>query len=424
MGLTIALRLARAGHDITVIEAGAQPGGLATWFDYEGFIWDKYYHVFLTQDENLIGLFRDVGIEDKIRWNETRTGFLWKGRHLSMSNNWEFATFPALSLIQKARLALGIFYVQTINDATPLESVKASAWLRKIFGRRVYDVMWEPLLESKYGVLKDEMPATIMWATIRRYFQTRSKGGGKEQMGFLAGGMRTMYQALLAEIEKSGGKVRFGCAVETVDNGADDSVHVVTSDETLQFDRVVSTLPTDVMRRIAPDITEILPKSTGRPHFLGIVMLSLVLRRPLNPYYVTNLIQKGFPFTGIIGVSCLTEAEELGGNHLAMLPRYDVPDSDWFARSDEEIAEMFLEALRPFYPDLDENVQRWFVCREKLVQAIWIDAPPETSEPPISDDGRVWSVNAELAGRDTLNNNAIIGVANRVASDLITSIEG
>lgn len=422
MGLTIAYRLAQAGHSVTVLEAAPQLGGLATWFDYGDFVWDKYYHVILESDENVLGLFNELGIGDKMRWTNTKTGFLWNGKHLSMSNNWEFLTFPALSLVDKARLALGILYIQRVNDAGPLEKVKVGDWMKGIFGERVYRAIWEPLLESKYGVMKDEMPATIMWATIRRYYSTRSKGGGKETMGFVSGGFRTFYTRIVKAIESLGGEVRCGSPVVSIDD-SNGEVLVHTAQSKHRFDRVISTLSTGLMKKIAPQLTGLFTDNHADPKFLGVLCLSLVLRRPLSPYYITNLIQRGFPFTGVIGVSSLTGPEEIGGNHFVMLPRYDVPDSPWFQKTGDEIASEFIGGLKSVYPDIEENIVRYYVHRERMVQAIWVDAPPETFEPRKTANNRIWCVNAELAGRDTLNNNAIVRVANQAARDFIDTLE-
>lgn len=422
MGLTLALRLSRQGQRVTVFEAAPQAGGLATWFDYGDFVWDKYYHVALGKDEHLKGLISDLGLAPKFKLAETKTGFLWNGRHLSMSNHWEFLTFPALSLIDKARLGLGIMRATRIEDAGPLERITSAEWLTKLFGKSVYAAIWEPLLESKYGVLKDEVPATIMWATIKRYYSTRNKGDGKEMMGFLSGGLKTMFDALAAEIARGGGVIHCATPVESVRETPDGRVQIRAGRETHEFDRVISTLPTSIFRKVAPEMPELFGETKSRPKFLGIVCMALVLKRPLSPYYVTNLIQKGFPFTGIIGVTNLTGPEEHGGKHLVMLPRYDVPESSWFDKPAEEVARIFLAALRPTWPDIHQNLVRYFVNREKLVQALWLQNPPALMGPGKSRSGCVWNVNAELAGRDTLNNNAIVGVADRAAAEFLESI--
>jgi hypothetical protein len=56
------------------------------------------------------------------------------------------------------------------------------------------------------------------------------------------------------------------------------------------------------------------------------------------------------------------------------------------------------------------------------VQALWIQEPPKDQGPRHTPDGRVWSVNAEMAGRDTLNNNAIVQVANDAARAILATM--
>lgn len=407
MGLTLGYRLSQAGVAVTILEAQNQVGGLSTWFDYGGFTWDKYYHVILRSDDHLLQLIDELDLSDKLCWMPTKTGFLWHGKFLSMSSHTEFLRFPVLSLPQKARLALGILYTHYIQDPKKLDGVTAVQWLTKVFGKTVYAVMWEPLIVSKFGVLKDEVPAAILQSTISRYFSTRSKAGGGESMGHLWGtGLKALFEALVDAIRAKGGVVECGVAIKTIDKNQ------VTAADGLGFAyrELISTVPTPILHKIAP-FTQAIFKRPRPPQFLGVIRLALVLKRPLTPFYVTNILDKGLPFTGIIEVWALTEPAEMQGYKLVMIPRYDVPNSPWFDKTDDEIREAFLAPLRAILPDLYENILHSFVHREKIVQALWIGPPPDDSGSVSSPDGRVWNINAELAGRDTLNNNAIVRVA-------------
>jgi protoporphyrinogen oxidase len=415
LGLTLALRLSQRGAAVTVLETGEQPGGLSTWFDYGPFTWDKYYHVILPNDRNLRTLLEELGLASELRWVQTKTGFLWRGRLVSMSNYYEFLTFPALNLLQKVRLAIGLLAVQRLRDPARLDGRTAPDWLTSVFGRTVYARIWEPLLTSKFGVLTDRVPAVIMWATIRRYAATREAGGGQERLGYLAGGgLKVLFDGLVSQIERQGGEVQCGCPVQSINNGSPDAVEVEAGGRTWQFDRLISTVPTAVINKVAPQLAELRPRSHARPEFLGVIRLALVLREALSPYYITNLIEPGLPFTGIIEVSSLVDRQEFAGHAFVMLPRYDVPQSEWFSKSDEEVFEAIVGSLEPYWPDLRQGIVHWFVHREPIVQALWTTAPPPAA-PQCTQDGRVWSINAELAGRDTLNNNAIVKVAEDAA---------
>lgn len=417
MGCVLAYRLAQKGYDVHILESGEQLGGLSTWFDFGDFIWDKYYHVILQSDEHLLDLIHSLELSDKLHWQETKTGFLWKGRYISMSNHWEFLKFPALNLFQKFRLAAGIIYNNSVSDPKKVAGYTANEWLNKIFGKSVYDAIWEPLLESKFGVLKNEIPATIIWSTMRRYASTRSKGDGREWMGHLkGGGLKVLLDKLADEIRRKKGKISLKTRVDSIGYDAQNNVSVKCSDQTLTFDRLISTVPSALLEKMAPNLGELIPLGP-KPNYLGVIRLALVLKHSLTPYYVTNLIDKGNPFTGIIEVSQLGSSDEFAEHAFVMLPRYDVPQSEWFNKSDEEIKTTFIARLKQTQPDIENNIIRSFVNREKIVQALWIHSPPPTDKPLKTADQKIWNINNALAGYSTLNNNSVVEVANNAAKE-------
>ena len=75
LGLSLASRLARAGHRVTVFESAGSVGGLANSWEIGGTVWDKFYHVILASDVHTRQLLRELRLEDDLQWRETRTGF-------------------------------------------------------------------------------------------------------------------------------------------------------------------------------------------------------------------------------------------------------------------------------------------------------------------------------------------------------------
>ena len=86
LGMTLALRLAEQGRNVTVFEAAGEIGGLASSWKIGDHVWDKHYHVTLMSDEHTRKLVEDLGLGDQFRWVETKTGFYTDGSLVSMSN--------------------------------------------------------------------------------------------------------------------------------------------------------------------------------------------------------------------------------------------------------------------------------------------------------------------------------------------------
>jgi protoporphyrinogen oxidase len=417
MGCVLAYRLSQKGYEVHLVESAHQLGGLSTWFNYGDFIFDKYYHVILKSDNHLLDLIHTLQLSSHLHWQETKTGFLWKGRYISMSNHWEFLKFPALNLFQKFRLGAGIIWNNSVSNPRQLDGYTAQAWLTKIFGKSVYDTIWDPLLESKFGILKNEIPGTIIWSTMRRYASTRSKGDGKEWMGHLkGGGLKVLLEKLAGEISKKNGQFHLNTKVESIGYDDQRNVRVQCADKTLIFDRVISTVPSTLLEKLTPGLPELIPQGP-KPTPLGVIRLALVLKHSLTPFYVTNLLDKGGPYTGIIEVNRLGSPDEFADHAFVMLPRYDVPQSEWFNKTDDEIKEAFIEHLKKSQPDIEDNILRSYVNREKIVQALWIHAPPPTDKPLKTADKKIWNINNALAGYSTLNNNSVVEVANNAAKE-------
>src|SRR3954469_18700046 len=102
--MTIALRLAQQGKNVTLIESAPHLGGLASAWQLGDVTWDRHYHVTLLSDTHLRALLSELDLEREMRWVETRTGFYTDGQLYSMSNTLEFLRFPPLGLADKMRL--------------------------------------------------------------------------------------------------------------------------------------------------------------------------------------------------------------------------------------------------------------------------------------------------------------------------------
>ena len=92
--------------------------------------------------------------------------------------------------------------------------------------------------------------------------------------------------------------------------------------------------------------------------YQGVVCVSLLLRRKLSDFYVTNIIDRSIPFTGVIEMSALVDPVEFGNRALVYLPKYVAPDDPMFDRDDASIVEEFFAALEVMHGDLEWGSHR------------------------------------------------------------------
>lgn len=418
-GLTAAFYLLRAGHKVTVIESRRQLGGLATYYNFGPFCWDKFYHCILTSDEPLLHLIKDLGLSREMRWTETKVGFFTeKGLH-PFTSTLDFLRFPAISLWDKFRLGLGILYTSRIQDGSALERKPIGPWMTRVFGRGNYRKLWEPLLKCKLGEARHEASASFIWATIRRLYSTREKGASKKEcLGYVRGGYHAVFTTLVQQIQGMGGLIQTETPVDEIRSDGPGNLTVCSGRNRQHFDYVIGTTPSGAFARIAPQLDDAYRRKLQKTRYMGMVCVALVLRRKLTPYYCTNLIED-LPFTGIIEMTNLISLEETQGRHLVYLPKYTSPGDPLFQAGDAEVWDSFRGSLQQVIPDLKESdIEEKFIFREQFVQPIqevgFADFIPETQ----TSVPNLLLANTSQIVNSTLNNNEMVRIA-RGAVDLI-----
>jgi len=427
LGMTLAWRLRAAGHEVTIIEGAAATGGLAAPETVGGFTWDRFYHVILLSDQRLRGLLTELGLEDRLRWGTTQTGFYTDGRLYSLSTSLEFLRFPPLSLLDKLRLALTILRASRIRDGRPLERIPVSEWLTRWSGRRTFARIWLPLLKSKLGENYRRASAAFIWAIIARMYAARRSGLKQELFGYVEGGYDVVLRRFRERLEAAG--VRFVCGhpaglVDSLPGAAGEGreVAVELSDGArLRFDDVILTVPCGRVARLCPGLSAAERERLERVTYQGIACLALVLKRPLAGYYVTNITESWVPFTAVIEMTALVDRAHFAGHTLVYLPCYLTQEDPLWQQGDAEIRERFVAALERMYPDFRrEDIVAGTLSRVREVLAVsTLDytahclPPLETSLPG------VWVANSAQIANGTLNVNETVGLAEQAAAALL-----
>lgn len=400
LGIALAENLIAKGQRVTIIEAGPGVGGLASGWKVGEVEWDKYYHVILLSDSKLREMLARVGLEREIEWVTTRTGFYSGGQLYSMSNSVEFLKFPPLNLIEKIRLGGTIFYASRIKNWRPLENLKVTDWLRKLSGVGTFDKIWLPLLKAKLGSAYDRASAAFIWAYISRMYKARRSGLKTEMFGYVPGGYGRIMRALDQRLAELGVMVRGHSSVDQISKRSDGRFDVrLTDGDCLVFDRVIATTPAGAITRMCPDLNQREIELLSAIEYLGVVCVSMVLRQPLSPYYVTNITDQWVPMTAVIEMSTVVDPKQFGGNSLIYLPKYLPSEDGGLDESDELVIERFTAALEKMHPHFRrEDVVATRVARAKKVMAI----------PTLGYSGKLPPVKTSVEGFYALNSAHIV----------------
>ncbi|MEO8762876.1 MAG: NAD(P)/FAD-dependent oxidoreductase [Ginsengibacter sp.] len=421
MGMTLAHRLAQQGHSVTIYESAPELGGLVSSWKMGDVEWDKFYHVILLSDFRTRNILKDIGLEDRIEWVETKTGFYIKGKLYSMSDTIEFLKFPTLNLIDKFRLGVTIIVASRIKDWKRLEKVPVTRWLKRWSGRNTYNKIWLPLLRAKLGESYQKTSAVFIWATIQRLYGARRSGLKKEMFGFVPGGYKTVIDAFKQTLLSEGVTIKTSNTAKEVKTSVNGKPQVtLNNDITEEFDEVIVTLPSAISAKLCSGLSKPEVARLNDIEYLGVICVAVLLDKSISQFYVTNITDSWVPFTGVIEMSALVDKKYLGGNALVYLPKYVVANDPLFNQSDEEIKTYFIANFKKMYPWLtDDNIRFVGVARARHVITVaklgYSDALPDvkTSIPGIS------IINTSHIKDGTLNVNETVRVAETKLEEIL-----
>ncbi|MCU0549909.1 MAG: NAD(P)/FAD-dependent oxidoreductase [Leptolyngbya sp. Prado105] len=421
LGMTLALRLAQQGKQVTLFESAHQFGGLASAWRLGNIFWDRHYHVTLLSDMHLRSLLTELGLDQDMKWVETKTGFFTDGKLYSMSNTLEFLSFPALGLIDKLRLGFTIWYASKVKNWKKLEKIPVVTWLRKLSGDRTFEKIWLPLLRSKLGENYRIASASFIWAIIARMYAARRTGLKKEMFGYLPGGYARLLARFVEVLAEHDVEMKVGHRVSQVARKNGQVQLEFTNGQSENFDQVVLTMASPIVAQVCQGLSAMESDLLKNVEYQGIICASLLLKQPLAPYYVTNITDSWVPFTGVIEMSALVDRSEFEQRSLVYLPKYVPCHDPAFRLTDEQLKEEFIQTLVLMYPNFDRNDLLAFrVSRVRQVFAISTLNYSDKLPPMHTSIPGVHIINSAHIPNGTLNVNETVLLAEKSVAELIT----
>jgi protoporphyrinogen oxidase len=424
LGIVLAFFLAEEGFRVSILEKSRNIGGLASSFKIGEYTWDKFYHVILQSDTHLIKMLKRLELSDQINWEFTKTGFFTDDRLYSMSNIWEFISFPPLNFVDKFRLGFTVFYASNKKFTKQLEEISAVNWLKKFSGNRTTEKIWSPMLRSKLGNNYKIVSASFIWSTIARMYSARRSGIKEEMFGYLNGGYETILDHFQKHLDSMGVKTHLETTITKVTQN-DNQVMVETAEgQSYKFNDVILTIPCPKIAKICPQLSSSEKKRFRKIIYLGLICASLIVKKPLGGYYYTNITDEWIPFTSVIEMTALVHKRHFDNNSLVYLPRYMTENDPFWQKSDEEIKNEFLKALLHMFPTLQkEDIILFTIAKARGIMPVPTLNYSTELLPSINTSLKsIFVVNSAQIVDGTWNVNEIIRLAKMKVKELVAQI--
>jgi protoporphyrinogen oxidase len=368
-GMAAAWDLRRAGHAVTIYEAADYIGGLASGFKEPGWDWsvEKFYHHWFASDKHMLGLIKELGWEDKVIFPRPLTVMYHAGKFYPFDSIIKALLFPGLGFgLNKIRFGLVGVFLRLTNNWKALEKFTVDEWLRKWAGKKVYEMMWEPLVIGKFGErYYKQVNMAWMWARLK---------ARTTRLGTFEGGFQRFADLFAEKLREMGVEIRLQSPVMGIEREAGSGFVSVRSEQAERYDKVLVTQSPEVMSRLVPSLPESYLLGLRSMKSMGAVVMTLALKHQLSEegYYWFNLPKNaGYPFLALVEHTNYVGAEKFGGDHIVYMGDYLEPEHEFFRLSQEELLERFLPTLKKFNPKFErEWVRKVWLFRTAYAQPV------------------------------------------------------
>ena len=368
-GLTAAFELSRRGFAVDVYEAAPTIGGELGVIDINGEPVERYYHHLFKGDSEIIGLLGQLGIGDLLEWRSPPMGFYSDGRLFNFTTPIDLLRFKPLPLLDRLRMAFSTMYLQRIKNYARFEDIRASDYLPGITGRRAFETIWRPLLMAKFGEQWNEISMAWFWGRVHVRFQSRSRSGLREELGYIRGSFARISQALADHVSEQGGRIFPGMPVEAIVRREGRATGIRVGGEERDYDHIIGTVGLPILRRLLGPGQ--LSDGYGAIDYRAALVMLMRLDRPSGDRYWTNIGDPEPPFAGLIEHTNFIPPERYGGAHLLYVSNYVRPDDRLFQLTDDELFDEYSPHIARVLPGFrpEAVVERW-VSRDAVAQPV------------------------------------------------------
>lgn len=354
-GLSAAYALGKRGIKVTIYEREHNLGGLAGGFELLGMPLERAYHFFYKTDGHLLGLAQELGIGDKAAFYESSVATYYDRKLYPFMTAKDLLSFTPLPFFDRIRFGVSALYLQFLKNWKPLSRMTAYTWLSKWAGKKVTEVIWEPLLKGKFNKYYRDIAMSWLWRRIQ--IRAVSKEKGKEMLGYFHGGFVAIINALEQCIREQGGEIIMGQSIERIER-AQEGARLVVNGERRPYAAILATVPSPVFARLTegnPGITDTYVSTLKSIPYLGAVIMVFATDTLISPYFWHNINDARIPFLVLLSTSALTGTEAFQGKHIYYIGAYIPVEHRYFSETPEVIMREWKDGLKVMFPNFDES---------------------------------------------------------------------
>jgi protoporphyrinogen oxidase len=353
MGLAAAYQLAKQGAAVTIFERDDRIGGMSAFTDFAGTRIERYYHFICRPDQTTFDYLRDFGLEDRLRWVETKMGFYHDGTLRDWGHPFALLRFPGLNFVDKARYALHVMRAKSVSDWRPYDAFSSTDWLQRWIGPRAYDVLWRSLFHYKFYEYQDQLSAAWLGTRIKRVALSR-RSLFQEELGYMTGGSEVLLDAIAERLRTLGTQIELRTGVEEVVVSDGRVAGVRVGGAVRAFDQAISTIPLPYLVRVLPDLPADEKAKVAAIRNVGVVCVLVKLKRPFTRNFWMNINSPGIEIPGLIEYTNLNPiTEQDGAVHIIYAPYYMPQTHPKYRRDFGEFIEETLRYMQTIRPDFD-----------------------------------------------------------------------
>ncbi|MEA5578846.1 15-cis-phytoene desaturase [Anabaena sp. UHCC 0451] len=369
-GLSCAKYLTDLGYTPILLERRDVVGGkVAAWKDADGDWYETGLHIFFGAYPNMLQLFKELDIEDRLQWKEHSMIFNQPEAPGTYSR-FDFPDIPAplngvvailgnndmLTWPEKISFGLGLIpaIVKGQKYVEEMDKYSWSEWLKlQNIPPRVEKEVFIAMSKALNFINPDEISATVLLTALNRFLQ--EKNGSK--MAFLDGSpTERLCQPIIDYITERGGEVRLNAPLKEILLNEDGSVKAFllrgldgAEDEILTADLYVSAMPVDPLKVILPKPWQEMEFFHQLEGLEGVPVINVHLWFDRKLTDIDHLLFSRSPLLSVYADMSNT-CREYANPDRSMLELVLAPAQDWISKSDAEIVAATITELEKLFP--------------------------------------------------------------------------